>query len=65
MPRISTVPKPQPCGTKLVRLRDVPLAERQRAYHHLVRTSVVSPEEAEALLDLIIDPGDKGGRVAA
>lgn len=56
-------PKPQPCGSKLVRLRDVPLRLRQRAYHKLVRD--LSPDEAETLLDLIIDPGDKGGRIAA
>lgn len=58
-------PKPQPVGSKLVRLRDVPLEERVRAYSELVRRYQVSEEEARSLLTIVLAPGEVSARVAA
>ncbi len=65
MPITYLTPKAQPCGTTLARLSDVPLAKRQAALHKLMAQGLVSAEESEALLDLVIDPGDHSTRVAA
>lgn len=55
----------EPTGTKLVRLRELPLEERTKGYAKLVRNGDLTPEEAERLLTVVIDPGDVGGRIAA
>jgi hypothetical protein len=58
-------PKPKPTGTQTIRLRDVPFSVRRRAYYQLIRHDALSDDEAQNLLALIVDPGDKGSRIAA
>ena len=65
MPITYLTPKAQPCGTELRRLEDVPLKTRQAALHRLMAQGQITPEESEALLDLIVDPGDCSTRLAA
>jgi len=45
-----------------VRLKDVPLADRLAA---LTRCEAKTEAEALTLLRIALDPGDKGGRIAA
>lgn len=65
MPIHYLTPKPSPTGDQLVRLDTVPLKDRQHALHQLMAQGHITAEESEALLDLIIDPGDHSTRVAA
>ncbi len=60
-----TPPKAQPVGTTLVRLDSIPLKDRQAALHKLMSQGAITAEESEALLDLIVDPGDHSTRIAA
>jgi hypothetical protein len=48
-------------GTKTVFLRDVPLEDRLDALSLALRTA--SEDEARKMLELVLDPGDAGGRV--
>ena len=59
------LPKPQPVGVRLAKLDDVPMKERQSALHRLLASGQINAAEAEALLDLIIDPGHHSTRIAA
>lgn len=57
-------PAAKPCGDRLVRLADVPLEERLSAFRQIVR-SCKTPDEVLRLWLLVLEPEDKGGRVAA
>ena len=58
-------PLVRPCGNVLIRLADVPLERRLRAMQEIAKREGLSPEDAYQLLDLVLDPGDASGRVAA
>lgn len=51
-----------PTGNRMVRLADVPLDERLKAYQRLV-PHLTRVEDAELLLSLVLDPEEKGCRV--
>lgn len=55
-------PLVNPCGVYTVRLKDIPLSVRLSALSMQLR--YVDGEEAQKLLDVVLFPGDKGGRVA-
>ncbi len=53
-------------GAALVRLRDVPFEVRREALEGLLkRGEVKTPQEAEKLFRLVLEPGDAGERIAA
>ena len=54
--------KPQPTGTRTIRLADIPLSVRLRA---LTKVDAKDEDEAIKLLNLALDPGDRSGRIAA
>lgn len=55
---------PTACGDSLVRLRDVPFDVRREATLRLLARGALDELEAARLLELLVDPGDAGGRVA-
>ena len=60
--------KPKGVGNRTVRLdRDTTLKQRIEAVHAILSRDVAggakTPEEAQKLLHLAIDPGDAGGRI--
>lgn len=57
------IPKRDPCGTRLVRLRDIPFEQRLAALRELVKEGLPDGE-AEVLLGWVYEPGDLGARVA-
>mgnify|MGYP007132576014 CR=1 FL=1 len=61
---MSVTQKPQPCGERTVLLRDLPLEQRLQAYAHLMSQGL-TPEEAQELLAVVLEPEDKGGRVVS
>ncbi len=58
-------PKAEPTGSTLVRLQDVPLADRLAALHRIMARDNLSGDEAATMLDLCLDPGDASARIAA
>lgn len=60
----SIIPKPQPTGTRTIRLADIPEPVRRRAALQLMRDTDNTAEFAQ-LFELVYDPGNKGGRIAA
>lgn len=64
MPEIPIVAKPQPCGSRLIRLADIPKHLRMRAARSAV-CEAKDEREAQRLLAIALDPGDAGGRIAA
>ncbi len=56
--------KPNPVGTVLVRLREIPITRRLAAARECVRDAK-DAREASQLLRLALHPGDAGGRIAA
>lgn len=64
MPRTPITPKPQPTGTRTIRLADIPPAVRERAARKLMRQAV-DDREYFRYVELAFDPGDAGGRIAA
>jgi hypothetical protein len=57
-------PKADPVGRKLVRLADIPLDVRMLAAERCM-AEAATDEEVAQLFELVYDPGDRGGRVAA
>jgi len=58
--------EPKGVGDTLVRLSECSLEERLDAYQRLLRYGEIkTPEEAERMLAMVLDPGDRGGRIAA
>lgn len=64
MLEIFPTPKPQPVGTSLVRLIDVPEEIRISAARKLM-AEAKDADEWRKLFYLAHDPGDAGGRIAA
>jgi len=64
MPAPPVVPKPEPTGTRLVRLADIPREVRIRAAGECAREAKDRRERARLFM-LALNPGDAGGRVAA
>jgi len=58
-------PKPEPTGTQTIRIVDIPMKERLHAFALINRYGELTSEEAEEMFGLIIDPGERGGRIAA
>ena len=57
---------PPGVGNTLIRLKDIPLADRMKAIHQLMQYGGgLTPEEAQTLLSLAIDPEDASARIAA
>ena len=56
--------RPDPTGSRLVRLADIPLEVRLRAAE-LCMAEARTDEEAARLFELVYDPGDVSGRVSA
>lgn len=56
--------KPQATGTVLVRLADVPLADRLAAAESCMREAKTG-QELLRLFELVYDPGSASGRIAA
>ncbi len=65
MPINYLTPKAEPTGNQLIRLEDVPLADRLAALHRIMARDNLSGEEAATMLDLCLDPGDTSARIAA
>lgn len=57
-------PKPNPTGTQLVRLKDIPDPIRQRAALKLMSEAKDAAEHVR-LFELGWNPGNAGGRIAA
>jgi len=63
--------EPEPCGVgdQLVRLADLSFEERRQAVNEILHRGAAggakTPAEAQKLLQLIREPGDYGGRIAA
>lgn len=55
---------PQATGTRLVRLADVPLAQRLAAAEACMREAK-DEDELIRLFELVYDPGHTSGRIAA
>lgn len=55
---------PAACGDTLVRLDQIPWRVRRAATERLVARGAVDEEQAARLLELLVDPGDAGGRLA-
>ena len=58
-------PKPEPTGTQTIRIADIPMKQRLHAFSLINRYGELTSEEAEDMFALILDPGERGGRVAA
>ena len=57
---------PSPVGNTLVRLADIDLDIRLRAFNHLLQHNQISEDEAFELLDkAILSPEDRSARIAA
>jgi hypothetical protein len=64
MPALPVVPKPNPTGTRLVRLADIPREIRMQAAGECAREAK-GKHERSRIFALALDPGDAGGRIAA
>ena len=64
MPTTTTPQTPPGVGTTLIRLANIPLADRLKAIHTLMANQPLSPEDAQTMLALALDPGDASGRIA-
>ena len=64
MPTTATTQTPPGVGTTLIRLANIPLTDRLKAIHTLMANQPLSPEDAQTMLALALDPGDASGRIA-
>ena len=64
MPTTTTTQTPPGVGTTLIRLANIPLTDRLKAIHTLMTNQPLSPEDAQTMLALALDPGDASGRIA-
>lgn len=64
LPQPPIIPKLEPCGARLVRLRDVPKQTRLVAARQAEKIAK-DGREASRLMALALEPGDAGGRIAA
>ena len=61
-----TTTTPPGVGNTLIRLADIPLKERLHAIHHLMASGPgLTPEEAQTILAIALDPQDTSARIAA
>lgn len=55
----------QPAATRLIRLADVPFDVRRRHALKLIDSGQVPDDQLGRMFELVVDPGDASGRVAA